>query len=255
MLDTGAEVLPDRHYGYTYRAQVGQDPEHLLLGLAQAQHEPRLGREPGIARPGQHSQASRVGRRWPYRPLQAGHGLDVVVEDVGSLLEDLAQRGRVPLAVRDQDLDRRAGTAPADGLDCRREAGRPPVLEVIPGDTGNHGVSQTETGDSLGHLFRLGGVQGQRFGRIDLTETASTRATVAVDHERRRTVRPALEDVGATGLLADGHQAEAAHRLAQRAELGTHVGVGSQPRRLASFKRKGTGRVDAGLGQLAEAAE
>ena len=62
--------------------------------LAQPDHEARLHGQAGVGRPGQHRQAAGVAGRGPHRPLQAGHGLDVVVEDVGTGVEDRVRAPR-----------------------------------------------------------------------------------------------------------------------------------------------------------------
>ena len=113
-------------------ARSASAPSHLGLRLAHAQDEPGLGGEPGRLGPGQDGQAPGVAGRWAHRPLQASHGLQVVVEDVRRDGEQHVERGRVALGVADERLDRscRAGAAgwpppsrpPAPG---RRRAGRP----------------------------------------------------------------------------------------------------------------------------------
>ena len=86
-------------------------------------------------------------------------------------------------------------------------------------------MSEAEASYGLGHTFGLLWVEGKRFGGIHLAKAARTSATVAIYHECRGAVSPTFEDVRATRLLADGHEPEAAHGLAERPELRTHVGV------------------------------
>ncbi len=125
-------------------AQVGQGADDLALGLAHAEDQAGLGEEPGLLGPAQDRQAAGVGRGGPYRPLEAGDGLEVVVEHLGTGGEDRRQRRVVALAVRDEDLDGRPRAAPANGLDGGGERACTPVGKVVTGDCRDHGVGQAQ---------------------------------------------------------------------------------------------------------------
>ncbi len=163
----------------------------------------------------QHRQGSRVRGRRAHRTLQARHRFDVVVEHVRALVEDAPERHRVSLAVRDQDLHSRTWATPAERFDRRRERRGAAVFEVVASDTGYDCVSEAKASDGFSHTFGLLWVEWHWFGGIDLAKAARTRATVTVDHEGRGPVSPTFEDVGATRLLANRHEPEAAYRLAQ----------------------------------------
>ncbi len=88
-------------------------------------------------------------------------------------------------------------------------------------------VREAERGDRVGDALRLVGVERERLARVDLAEAARPRAAVAVDHERRGAIGPALVDVRAAGLLAHGVQVEPAGQLLQLevavVEAGPHA--------------------------------
>ena len=103
------------------------------------------------------------------------------------------------------------------------------VGQVVAGDAGDRGVLQAHLLHALGDPARLVAVERLRLAGVDLAEVAATRALVAADEEGRLAVLPALEDVGAAGLLADRVQTLGLH---QRVELGvrrTHPRPGLDP--------------------------
>ena len=82
------------------------------------------------------------------------------------------------------------------------------VGQVVPRHAGDHGVPEPHPLHRLRHPVRLVGRQRQRVPRVHLAEAACSRAPLAVDHEGRGAVGPALVDVRAARLLAHGDQAE-----------------------------------------------
>ena len=95
------------------------------------------------------------------------------------------------------------------------KAARSAVGEVVAGHGGDDRVGEPHPGDRLGDAVRLARIERERAARVDQAEAASSRAALAVDHERRGAVGPALEDVRAAGLLADRDEVELAHRRAE----------------------------------------
>ncbi len=86
---------------------------------------------------------------------------------------------------------------------------------------------------------------------VDQAELAGPGAPVAVDHEGGGAVVPALEDVGAAGLLAHRDQVEGAHGALDVPVRRPHVGLHPQPLRLAlgdgdAARRVGPLAIDAG---------
>ena len=202
--------------------------------LAQPDHEPRLGDQPGRAGPGQHGQAAGVAGRGPHRPLQAGHRLDVVVQHVGPGREDRLQRRGVAPAVRD-----RAPRPSVPGVRARM-ASMVCAMAPAPPSARSSRATQVTTAwpsciRSTASATRSGssGVERQRVAGVDLAEAAGPGAALAVDHEGGRAVGPALVDVGAARFLAHRDQPEVVDGLAERAVLLAHAHRDPQPLGLA----------------------
>ena len=132
-------------------ARSARQPIDLVVGLAHADDQARLGHEPGGLRPGQHRQAAGVAGRRTHGPLEPGDGLDVVVEDIGTHREQHVERAGVALDVGDQGLDARRRAAQPDRVDAGGDVGHPAVGEVVAGDHREHGVVEAHPLDGLGH--------------------------------------------------------------------------------------------------------
>ena len=107
-----------------------------------------------------------------------------------------------------------------DALDALREDGRAAVGEVLSGDGGDDAVTETELADGLGEARGLVGVKRQRAAGGHGAVVAAPCADVAEDHEGSGAALPAISDVGAVSLLADGVQAAVAHEIAQSKVVG-----------------------------------
>ena len=105
------------------------------------------------------------------------------------------------------------------GRDRLGEGGRPTVGKVVAGHGRDDRVRQAHALHRFGHASGLVRVERERMARVDEAEPAGSRAALAVDHERRRAVGPALEDVRAAGFLADRDEVELAHRRTEPDEL------------------------------------
>ena len=89
----------------------------------------------------------------------------------------------------------------------------------------------------LRHPQRLERVVVGRLAGLDVAEAAAARAGVAEDHERGGAALPALADVRAGGLLADGVQVLALDHPAQLAVGGAAGRRALEPGRLALAER------------------
>ena len=148
----------------------------------------------------------------PHPAVEAADGLDVVVEDLRHLVHHGAQRVVVALEVGGQHLDRGPGRQRPDRPNGRREHPGPAVGEVVAVDRGDHRVAQPHRRHGLPHAARLVPVDvAAAFAALHRAEGAGAGADVAEDHERGGAVPPALGDVRAAGLLADGVEILAAH--------------------------------------------
>jgi hypothetical protein len=127
-----------------------------------------------------------------------------VVVDVGLRRGDALDRAGLVAEVGREDLDRRVGRALADRRDAAHEVVGAAVREVVAVDRRDHDVAQAELGDRLGEPRGLVRVDAVGQARGDVAERARARAHRAEHHHRRVSLRPALVQVRARRLLADG---------------------------------------------------
>ena len=209
---------------------------------------PDLVVRPAAGRAGQHGEAAGVAGRRSDGPLEPGHRLDVVVEDVGPGVEDGLERRPIALAVRDEHLDGGAGTRLADPGDGLGEGAGPPsarssrATQVI--TAWARPIRATASATRAGSSASSG--SGRRVSTWQKPQARVHRD--AVDHERGRPVGPALVDVGAAGLLAHRDQVEVAEPVLEAEVLVGHGGLDPQPLGLAGRERHPGRRVDAGPG-------
>ena len=200
---------------------------------------------PGLARRVMHRQRPVVAEAGADRLEDAGDRLEVVREHLGPRREDLVEQLGRRVEVGDEQLDAGAGVDRvdlADGLGVEPGAA---VGQVVAGDAGDGRVLQAHGLHGRGDAARLVGVEVGRLARVDLAEVAAPRALVAADEERRLAVFPALEDVGAAGLLAHRVQALALHQALELGVLGAHRRARADPLGLALDGGLGVARLDA----------
>ncbi len=82
------QVLTDRDDVASDSGEVGERADDLVVGLAEADHHPRLRDETLGLRLRQHREAPGVAGRGTHGALQAGDRLEVVVEHVGPDVEE-----------------------------------------------------------------------------------------------------------------------------------------------------------------------
>src|ERR1044072_1596526 len=73
------------------------------------------------------------------------------------------------------------------------------------------------------------GIQRARLPLADGAKAAMTRADVTAQHERRSAVGPTLENVWATGFLADGVQVQTFDQLQHLVLIGRVAQTDAQP--------------------------
>src|SRR5690606_36654041 len=104
-------------------------------------------------------------------------------------------------------------------------------------------VLEFEPGDGFRDVLRLLRVEWLRQSSTDVAEGASARARVAHDHHGRVLLAPALADVGAACLLADGVQIVLPHD-ALRLAIDWRAGrLDASPARLAEDRAVGLQRL------------
>ena len=104
-----------------------------------------------------------------------------------------------------------AGAAARIAATVGGEMGRAAVGQVVAVDRGDHHVLQPHLRHRLADARRFGGIERPGLAGGDVAEGAGPGADLAHDHHGRVRLLPALADVGAAGLLADGDQAVLAH--------------------------------------------
>src|SRR5207247_2236124 len=201
-----AQVLADGEHVDVVSAHVAKHVAQLVLSLAESDHKARLRHH--LRREALHvlqqRKAVRVHGLRPDTRVKAGHRRGVVVEDVGPRLDHGLHRGEVALEVRGQHLDRGRRTAPSDRLDRAGEHARAAVGEVVAIHRRDDRMTESELRDRFGDSKRLADIELGRPSRRHRAEPAGARADVAQDHERRRPPAPAVEDVRALRLFANG---------------------------------------------------
>ena len=185
--------------------------------LAEAHHQAGLGRDARRdgARAVEQFERARIPPARPRHAIQARHGLGVVIEHVG-----LARRARSRSALASpwksgiSTSMRQSGSArlmsrmvsakmpaPPSGRSSRSTEVITAYFRPIVCDR-----FADAAGSSMSSVARLA-VRHRAVG-------AGARADVAEDHEGRRAVVPALADVGAARVLADGVELQVAHDAA-----------------------------------------
>src|SRR3954452_21576588 len=203
----GAQVLADGEDLHAVRAQLREGVDHLVVRLAEPDHQAGLGGDLVAAHllgVGEDAQRPLPARAAAGDRVQPRDDLDVVVEDVGALGDHLGQRHLVPLEVGREHLDLAAGRLAADLADDADERAGALVGQVVAVDAGDDRMAQAHARDRARHARRLERVVPRGLAGLDVAEPAAPRARVAEDHERRGAALPALADVRAGGLLADG---------------------------------------------------
>src|SRR5690606_36972447 len=124
--------------------------------------------------------------------------------------------GETAREVRRQRLDGRLGAARLDRADAGRVVAGAAVGQIVAVDGRQHDVFQAHELDGARRVLDLVRVEpAARVARVDGAELTRARADLAHEHDRGRAVRPALADVRAHRLLADGREPVRAHRRAQ----------------------------------------
>ena len=151
-----------------------------------------------------------------------------------------------------------AGAAARIDSNRAGEVPGPAVGKVVAVDRGHHDMRKPELRHRLGDPLRLAFVQRIGQAGAHVAEGAGAGAGLAHDHESRVALRPALANIGAVRLLADGRELEAAH---QRARFRVDRGAGrldADPGRLAGdrlvrpMRLLRMSRAGLGLGQTVD---
>jgi hypothetical protein len=165
-----------------------------------------------------------------------------VVEDVRPALHDRAQRPIGAIEVRDEDLHAHARALAAKGADGLGEDVGAAIGQVVARHAGDDNVLEVHLADSLGDAARLVLVVPGRATGLDGAEAAGAGAGIAEDHDRRRALLPALPDVGAAGLLADGVEGQVAQDALELVVVGAGRKPGPDPLRVPTQRLRSISR-------------
>src|SRR6185312_2971124 len=193
------------------RAQVGQRLLDLLIRLTQTQHQAALGqyRRHVLLRMREHSQRLLVpGARISHRMGEASHGLDVLRKDIESGVDDRLDVFEHSPEVRRQCFNSGRRIASLDRTDAGSVVAGAAVRQIVAIDRGKHDVFELHQLDAAGSVLRFVRIEPTtRVAGIDRAEAAGSCADRAHEHDRGGAGVPALADVRAFRLLADGSEA------------------------------------------------
>lgn len=161
---------------------------------------------------------------------------------------------QVAAEVTRQGLDQQGRLLGLDAADGLGEVMGAAVGQVVAVDAGEDDVAQPPAGQGLCGVLGLVGVEGRGPAvRLDAAEAAPARAGVAHEHDGGGggvlvVAAPALADVGAPGLLADGVQAQPPQVRLDLAEVG--IGARRGDRGLEPLGQAGDGLLAPGRADL-----
>jgi hypothetical protein len=147
-----------------------------------------------------------ITRARPNLEIFGRNRLEIMIEDIGLGRNDPLERALFAQKIRGQDLDRGVRAHCLDRRDHLREMPCPAIVKVVAIDGGYDGMGEPEFFYRFADTGGLGRIECARKTSLDIAEGAGTRASVAQDHESRMFLFPALADVGAASLLADGYE-------------------------------------------------
>ena len=236
VLGRGTEVLAD---GEDVDAGAGEalrtTSSDLRPGLAEAEHDAALGERPGV----ELLRAAQQLERTSEAGLRAGRGGRAAAPFPCCGSGSRAGRGdhggqRVPVALEigDEHLDRRAGAerAASSGWSRRRSRRRRRAASsrlTLVMTAWRRPMRWTATATRAGSPWS----SAPRAAGLDRAEAAGARADVAQDHEGGGAAAPALADVRAARLFADGVEILVAHERAQPFEVPARGEADLQPGR------------------------
>ena len=180
---------------------------------------------------GEHAQRLLVaGARISDGMGQAAHRLDVLRENIQAGVDDRLDVREHPLEVRRQRLDRGVGITALDGPNTGGVVAGAAIRQIIPVDRSQHDVFELHQLDTAGGVLRLVRIQpAMRITGIDGAETAGAGANRAHEHDRGGARIPALTDVRALRLLADGGEAVLLHDAFDGLKARARRRLGPQP--------------------------
>jgi len=241
MLARRAQVLTQGQDLHADRPCLAQNRAHLVLGLAQAQHQPGLAEEPALAGMSKHRIKERGYLAWT-RTSHARRGtvFQVVGEHIGPGVEHLIDRGQIASKVAGQGFQHEAGQRCLTARMVAAQWAHPRRPGFVAASTlVNDGVVQAQARQARrATVVRLGGVRAIRGGRWERRRIGRTGCTrrpglMMVKH-RRLQHSPML---GHARAFTDGVQACACTRRAQVERWPLRWKPHANPRRMTGQTR------------------
>src|SRR5471030_2089396 len=109
----------------------------------------------------------------------------------------------------------------------------PAIVEIVAVDRGDDDMGEAEPGERVGDSFGLMRIEAVGPPGRDVAERAGARADAAEDHHGHMLLFPALADIRARCLLADGVELLRTDELAGLVVLARHRRLDADPCRLA----------------------
>ena len=192
--------------------KIAHRGDHFLAGLAETEHDRGLREEiiPHPLRGPEDLQTLCVIRAAVTNGcLETLDGLDVVIEDIHTRIDDGSHGLEVPLEVRDERFHEQLRAAGLDLPHGLCEVAGAAVREVVPIDGRQHDVGKVQFREGHRDLLRLAEIEGaERVPRLHGAEPAAPGAGVPHEHDRRGPAPPALPHVRAVGFFAHGVKVE-----------------------------------------------
>ena len=204
MLRGGTEVLADGEDVELLRGHVAEGGGDLGFLFANAEHDARFDDETGGLGAAQELERALVLRLRADGLLQAGYGLDVVVENVGLGVEDGLEVLPAAFEIGDEDFDGGPGTCFMRGANGGGPDSGATVEELVARDGSDDRVLEAHEANRLGDATRLVVVKLGWAAGLHGTKAAAARADVAEDHDGGRFARPAFAEIRALGAFANG---------------------------------------------------
>ena len=209
---------------------------HLRNGLAEADHDARLGADVTRGDVLKHAHADVVLRGAAHAGRQAADGLEIVRDHLWLGRDHLVDKLRATLEVGNEHLYRRMRIQLLDAADGKGPVTGTEVGQIVPVDGGDDGVAEAHQADAHRHVVWLRGVERMGTARQGVAEAAGAGADVATDHERGCAAAPAFALVGALAAGADRVQAVRLDNLLRPTEVVVATQADLQPVGLANVR-------------------
>ena len=195
---------------------------HFFGGFAQADHEAGLRQSFRAILFGEAQHRKRlpvIGLR-ANAPVEARHGLHVVVEDVRTGVEDARDRVEIAAKIRGQHFDAGLGKSGPDFANGLGEMLRTAIRQIVAIHRSNDDVTKIHVRRHFSDMARFVRIEREivlRDGTLgNRAETAAARAQIAKNHECRSAAMKAFVNIRAARRFADRVQPAAAQLALQR---------------------------------------